>query len=356
MYFSSPHTCEHHLGTWQAPNPRPTIKMGLNHAFLRQLGPPGPTRKIISGTQSAASVPYQFFLACPVMTAQPGTVLPAHPQKPVSFFTGNIQCMYGNPTSREELLTWDARRRANQEGSMASVAMAEPFGEDSRPVATGFDPPVARPIAPLPRPNPNLNPAAGRAHAHAEAALALGCGDVLGEEVQHAQSQIEWARTELDMSTGTLERTRLRGALLAQLSFQELLFRTPGIPASAAVEGGSHVKCSVPLEFDDCFIGPARPVPLTTDCDHQSCSVCCQVKSHPISTFDLCIAQARAEEVSHFTFINFEEYNSYMKYLRYHPWPSQLHVHDRSMPFDLASRGMREKVENGGDEGLLEHT
>ncbi|KAJ7912876.1 hypothetical protein B0H13DRAFT_1874454 [Mycena leptocephala] len=121
--------------------------------------------------------------------------------------------------SHEELLAWDTRRRANQEGSMASVAMAEPIGEDSRPAATGFDPPVACPIAPLPR-----------------------------------------------------------------------------------------------------------------------------------------IASGRVEEVLHFTFINFEEYNSCMKYLRYHTWPSQLRVHGRSEPFDLASRGMREKVENGGDEGLPEHT
>ncbi|KAJ7814309.1 hypothetical protein B0H13DRAFT_2381836 [Mycena leptocephala] len=187
--------------------------------------------------------------------------------------------------SREELLTWDARRQ-----------LAAADREDSMPTDNL---PVARPIAPLPRVNPNVNPAAGirgaagRAHARTEAALALGYGDVLGAEVKRAQEQVEQARTDLELAvdrahtelvtaTGHAERTRLRGALRARMSFLELLFRTPGIPAAVALDEGSRVERPSPLEFDDCFIGAARPAALTTDRDHQTCAVCRQVKSHPV--------------------------------------------------------------------------
>jgi hypothetical protein len=156
-----------------------------------------------------------------------------------------------------------------------------------RPPPAVVNQPVARPIAPLPRPNPNANPAAGirgaagRVHARTEAALSLGYGDVLAAEIGRAQE-----RTEQALSTNAMEWARLRGALLARTAFVETLFTSPGIVAAATAAAnwmGSRVQRPRPLEFDDLFVGSARPAPLTTDRHHQTCSVCRQVKSHPVS-------------------------------------------------------------------------
>ncbi|KAJ7038834.1 hypothetical protein C8F04DRAFT_1255758 [Mycena alexandri] len=39
----------------------------------------------------------------------------------------------------------------------------------------------------------------------------------------------------------------------------------------------------VPLTEDDLYVGPDRPAPLHTDRTHQTCSLCLQVKAHPVS-------------------------------------------------------------------------
>ncbi|KAJ7017502.1 hypothetical protein C8F04DRAFT_1279282 [Mycena alexandri] len=46
---------------------------------------------------------------------------------------------------------------------------------------------------------------------------------------------------------------------------------------------GSRDVRDIPLTEDTLYMGPERPAPLQTDRAHQTCSLCLQVKSHPVS-------------------------------------------------------------------------
>ncbi|KAJ7036056.1 hypothetical protein C8F04DRAFT_1258431 [Mycena alexandri] len=46
---------------------------------------------------------------------------------------------------------------------------------------------------------------------------------------------------------------------------------------------GSRGIRDVPLQRDDLYVGSERPPPLTSDRAHQTCSLCLQVKSHPVA-------------------------------------------------------------------------
>ncbi|KAJ7021080.1 hypothetical protein C8F04DRAFT_1274149 [Mycena alexandri] len=46
---------------------------------------------------------------------------------------------------------------------------------------------------------------------------------------------------------------------------------------------GSRKIRDLPLKEEDLYVGPERPPPLKTDRAHQTCSLCLQVKSHPVA-------------------------------------------------------------------------
>jgi hypothetical protein len=83
------------------------------------------------------------------------------------------------------------------------------------------------------------------------------------------------------MSAGRPELPRDRAALNARLNIDRA-----GCTLSATSEDeGLHNIRDKPLTADELYVGPARPIDLKTPQEraHQACTVCRQVKSHPVS-------------------------------------------------------------------------
>jgi hypothetical protein len=131
------------------------------------------------------------------------------------------------------------------------------------------------------RPEAGIRGATGHAHARAEACrIELPCQARL-TELARAHTRTEVTRRALAMSSGRAEHARGRATLNVPLNIERAL----SSQTSTAEEEGSHGIRAAPLTVDQLYIGPARPIDLTTTEEHahQTCSVCLQVKSHPVS-------------------------------------------------------------------------
>ncbi|KAJ7358031.1 hypothetical protein DFH08DRAFT_801886 [Mycena albidolilacea] len=235
----------------------------------------------IVGAWRETSVLEMFVSRIPMRKPRPFLLVLLAPLLPLS-----IQPMPSQPNREhvganwtcEELLLWDARRRAAElAAEPPSMAWALVQGNaTSGQRASALTQRITAEVSSL---------ASGNGHdARLDAthnAIRLGNGQMDGERIERfwgqQQAQVEEARNLLTMSGSETpdDPDDIPPPLEEPILMED---SSPGNIVKAGVRA-RHIH---PLNADDLYEGAVRPDTLSTEHMHQQCGICLHIKSHPV--------------------------------------------------------------------------